>query len=90
MHRIAVVMDTEEILYNYVQYECHMSNSLVRIRKITTCHTAEGLIRIGLGVTSPKSTLFTQKVSKFCIFALFYSFCISTSLMYVDFRLRIG
>ncbi len=40
------------LLYNYDQYKCHMSGG--RIRKMTICHTSESLIRVGLGVTSPK------------------------------------
>ncbi len=71
-----------------------MSSSLIHIRKITTCHMSEGLIRIGLGVTSPKKFLIYAKSVKILYFRpillFLYQYLISTSLMYVDFRLRIG
>ncbi len=57
-----------KILYNHVQYECHMSSGLIRIRKITTCHRSEGLIRIVLGVTSPKKYLIYAKNVKILYF----------------------
>ncbi len=86
-HRI-VALYLEHVLYNYVQYECHMPRGLIRIRKMTTGDTSKDLIRIGLGVRSPKKYFIYAKSVQ--ISALFYSFCVTTSLIHADFWLHIG